>query len=100
MLVLTRRHGESIHIGDDIDVTVLEIGRDQVRIGILAPGSVAVHREEVYQEILVANQAAATGTTAQPSPFLSSQGPIAHGGRSPGRRRCPHSETNGIATCG
>ena len=62
MLVLTRRHGERIHIGEDIEVTVLEIGRDHVRLGILAPGSVAVHRDEVYQEILVANQAAATGT--------------------------------------
>jgi carbon storage regulator len=62
MLVLTRRHGERIHIGDNIEVTVLEIGRDHVRLGILAPGSVAVHRDEVYQEILVANQAAATGT--------------------------------------
>ena len=62
MLVLTRRHGERIHIGDNIEVTVLEIGRDHVRLGILAPGSVAVHRDEVYQEILVANQAAAAGT--------------------------------------
>ena len=62
MLVLTRRHGERIHIGEDIEVTVLEIGRDHVRLGILAPGSVAVHRDEVYQEILVANRAASTGT--------------------------------------
>ena len=62
MLVLTRRHGERIHIGEDIEVTVLEIGRDHVRLGILAPASVAVHRDEVYQEILVANKAAATGT--------------------------------------
>ena len=62
MLVLTRRHGERIHIGEDIEVTVLEIGRDHVRLGILAPASVAVHRDEVYQEILVANQAAAMGT--------------------------------------
>ena len=62
MLVLTRRHGERIHIGEDIEVTVLEIGRDHVRLGILAPASVAVHRDEVYQEILVANTAAATGT--------------------------------------
>ena len=62
MLVLTRRHGERIHIGEDIEVTVLEIGRDHVRLGILAPASVAVHRDEVYQEILVANKAAASGT--------------------------------------
>lgn len=59
MLVLTRRAGESILVGDDIVVTVLELGRDQVRIGIRAPRSVSVHREEVYREILLSNQAAA-----------------------------------------
>ena len=46
MLVLTRRVGESILIGDDVVVTVLELSRDQVRIGIRAPCSVTVHREE------------------------------------------------------
>ena len=61
MLVLTRRVGESILIGDEIVVTVLELNRDQVRIGIRAPRSVTVHREEVYQEILLSNQAAAVG---------------------------------------
>ena len=59
MLVLTRRVGESILIGDEIVVTVLELNRDQVRIGIRAPRSVTVHREEVYQEILLSNRAAA-----------------------------------------
>jgi carbon storage regulator len=59
MLVLTRRTGQSIRIGDDIVITVLEATRDQVRIGIRAPRSVGVHREEVYEEILVANRAAA-----------------------------------------
>lgn len=76
MLVLTRRHGESIHVGDEITVTVLEIGRDHVRIGIDAPRSVSVHRDEVYQEIRVANQAAAasddttvpTGTAVSVAP--------------------------------
>ena len=61
MLVLTRRTGQSILVGDDIVVTVLELGRDQVRIGIRAPRSVSVHREEVYREILLSNQAAADG---------------------------------------
>jgi carbon storage regulator len=61
MLVLTRRVGESILIGDEIVVTVLELNRDQVRIGIRAPRSVTVHREEVYQEILMSNRAAAAG---------------------------------------
>ena len=59
MLVLTRRNGQSIRIGDDIVITVLESTRDQVRIGIRAPRAVGVHREEVYEEIIVANRAAA-----------------------------------------
>jgi carbon storage regulator len=61
MLVLTRRNGQSIRIGDDIVLTILESGRDQVRIGIRAPRKVAVHREEVYEEILLANRSAANG---------------------------------------
>jgi carbon storage regulator len=60
MLVLTRRNGQSIRIGDDIILTILESSRDQVRIGIRAPRSVGVHREEVYEEILVANRSAAS----------------------------------------
>ena len=51
MLVLTRRANQSIIIGNDIVVTVLEIRGDQVRLGITAPRSVSVHREEVYAEI-------------------------------------------------
>jgi carbon storage regulator len=62
MLVLARRVGENILIGDDIVVTVLEMGRDQVRIGIRAPRSISVHREEVYQEILLSNREAAEPT--------------------------------------
>ena len=59
MLVLTRRANESIMIGDDIVITVLDVRGDQIRIGIKAPRSVAVHREEVYAELQAANQAAA-----------------------------------------
>jgi carbon storage regulator len=60
MLVLSRRSGQSIRIGDDVVVVVLEVSRDQVRIGIRAPRSLGVHREEVYEEILIANRAAAS----------------------------------------
>jgi carbon storage regulator len=59
MLVLTRRRGERIMIGDEIVVTVLEVNGDQVRIGIDAPRSVGVFREEVYEEVAEANRAAA-----------------------------------------
>ena len=51
MLILTRRVGESLRIGDDVSVTVLGIKGSQVRLGVNAPKSVSVHREEVYDRI-------------------------------------------------
>lgn len=51
MLTLTRKVGESIRIGDDIEIVVKEIRRNQVRIGIIAPRDVAIYREEVYEAI-------------------------------------------------
>ncbi|HET7488083.1 MAG TPA: carbon storage regulator CsrA [Acidimicrobiales bacterium] len=60
MLVLTRQPNQSIVIGDDIVITVLEVRGDQVRIGVRAPRSVSVHREEVYAAVVRANQASAS----------------------------------------
>ena len=54
MLILTRRVGESLMIGDDVRVTVLELHGAQVRLGIEAPTSVSVHRREVYERIAAA----------------------------------------------
>jgi carbon storage regulator len=62
MLVLTRRAGESVVIGDDIVITVLEARGDVIRLGITAPREVQVHREEVYKELKAANQEAASPT--------------------------------------
>lgn len=60
MLILTRRIGESIRVGDDIVVTIFEVRGDAVRVGIDAPRSVQVHRQEVYDELKKANAAAAS----------------------------------------
>lgn len=51
MLILTRRVGESLMIGDEVNVTVLGVKGNQVRIGVNAPRDVSVHREEIYQRI-------------------------------------------------
>jgi carbon storage regulator len=58
VLVLTRRPNQSIMIGEDVVITVLEVRGDQVRLGIKAPRDVAVHRDEVWAELQAANRAA------------------------------------------
>jgi carbon storage regulator len=63
MLILTRRVGESLMIGDDVNVTVLGVKGNQVRIGVNAPREIAVHREEIYQRI---QQEAKGGEAAGP----------------------------------
>lgn len=60
VLILTRRSGENIIVGDDIVISVIEVRGDAVRIGITAPRSVSVHREEVYRELQITNQRAAS----------------------------------------
>ena len=60
MLVLSRRTGESVVIGDDVVITVLEVRGDVVRIGIDAPRSVAVHRAELLEQLETSNREAAS----------------------------------------
>lgn len=58
MLVLTRKNGESIKIGDDIEITIVSAKNDQVKIGIKAPKNVEVYRKEIYDQIQTENQQA------------------------------------------
>lgn len=74
MLVLTRRAGESVVIGNDIVVTVLEARGEQVRVGISAPRHVQVHREEVYRQVEHEN-AAAAASAARASALLGQRAP-------------------------
>ena len=66
MLILTRRAGEALRIGDEIEVTVMAVNGSQVRIGINAPRNIAVDREEIAERKRRDREALAGGTGAQP----------------------------------
>lgn len=88
MLVLSRQRDETIMIGDDIEITVVDIRGDKVRLGINAPTRIAVHRKEVYDAIKAENQRAAqiAGSDLRlPRPAIAgSVGPLGSGSASPG----------------
>jgi len=67
MLVLSRQRDETIMIGDDIEITVVDIRGEKVRLGINAPSHVPVHRKEVYEAIKRENQAAAEAKGEEPA---------------------------------
>jgi carbon storage regulator len=72
MLILTRRVGETVMIGDDVTVTVLGCKGNQVRIGINAPKTVAVHREEIYERIKREQQGEPNGESKSSAEFAPS----------------------------
>lgn len=74
MLVLSRKVGESIVIGDEITVSILEVRGDLIRVGIDAPRSVKVHRREVFEAIEAANREALVGSVDAISEFASALG--------------------------
>ena len=63
MLILTRKVGESVLIGDDISITVLSVRGNQVKLGVQAPKEVSVHREEICQRILQSKDEHVDGTS-------------------------------------
>lgn len=74
MLILARRLNESIMIGDEVEIVVVAVAHDQVKLGIRAPRSVAVHRKEIFEEIQrenkLAAEAAARGDLAASADLL------------------------------
>ena len=73
MLVLTRKKEQSIIINDDIEITVLDIQGDQVRIGINAPKNISIHRKEVFLEIQEENKRAAEVKNVPLKDFLNNK---------------------------
>lgn len=84
MLVLSRRPGESIMIGSDVVVTVLEVSGETVRIGVRAPREIAVHREEVFLALQEANRAAASSSGEDLSSLGGALRPAGGGGTGDG----------------
>jgi carbon storage regulator len=97
VLVFSRRRGESIVVGDGIEIVFLSAGREGVRIGVKAPLSVPVHRKEIYDQICEENRQAAGALVAIPSegpanvavpaPIAASSLPVAVRARPRGRGR-------------
>lgn len=94
MLVLTRRAGESIVIGNNVVVTVLEVRGDQVRVGVDAPRSIQVHREEVYLKVQEANAAAVASASPDARQRLLRQ--AARRQQAEGGRGTPGASTRGV----
>ena len=79
MLILTRRTGETVMIGDEVTLTILGVKGNQVRIGINAPKNVAVHREEIYERIKREQAGEDVNGNVQDVPPDAPQRPTGHG---------------------
>ena len=71
MLILTRKLGERITIGDDITITLLEIKGAQIKLGIEAPQSISIHRQEIYERIRKQNLSSSAASTSDLSEAIS-----------------------------
>lgn len=74
MLILSRKKDQSIMIGDNIELTIIEVQGDQVRIGISAPKNVSIHRKEIFLEIQEENKKAACSGMTQLDDILRNKG--------------------------
>lgn len=83
MLVLTRRLNQSIKIGDDIEITIIEVRGDQVRLGVTAPRDIPVHRKEVYLQIQQENLNAARNTASDEAMVSAIDGLLQGGAERP-----------------
>ncbi|MBX3396907.1 MAG: carbon storage regulator CsrA [Phycisphaerae bacterium] len=98
MLVLSRQRDETIMIGDDVEITVVDIRGDKVRLGITAPPHIPVHRKEVYEAIKRENRAAANikpEDLPEGSPPRGPQQPPGSQGPQPGTGRKPKQDNQG-----
>jgi carbon storage regulator len=91
VLVLTRRANQSIMIGHEIVVTVLEVRGDQVRLGIKAPRSIDVHREEIFAQLQQANRDAAQAPKQPPESLEGLAQPAGSDAAADAEARAPHS---------
>jgi carbon storage regulator len=86
MLILTRKPGESLYIGDNVKVTIVEIKGNQIRVGIEAPSELRIYREEIYLQILDENKKAAEGVLDSSLEQLSGWKGMSKGGEAPAGR--------------
>jgi carbon storage regulator len=97
MLVLSRQRDETIMIGDDIEITVVDIRGDKVRVGITAPARIAVHRKEVYEAIRAENEQAARVRSGDVTELARGIGDASRARRAPGNGLSARVATPGSA---